>query len=365
MLHPRWLPGIAGCLVILASGGCAPKPKPVVASPITDIWEAPKPPAPAPAELERTPTAATEPAPGLEPLPSPPDQIIAVVNGTPITRSSLVEQLIESHGLGLLEQMILLTAARQRAAQLGLKITEADTAAMHDEALTRLATPVIEPDSKALDSRQAQRLLDEFLQAKNISRTEWEIRLEQRAYLRKIAEAEVARMDISEEMLKNEYEQDYGEKVQIRHIQVGSLATAARVRALLAAGKDFELVARQMSANPVTAAQGGLTRPFTRKDPGVTPLLRQAAFNLKVGEVSEAILDGNVYQIIRLERRFPASDVGFANIDRNELRRKLVRRLVQQREQDLEGELFQSAVVNIRNDELARQFREKHRKVTP
>ena len=176
-----------------------------------------------------------------------------------------------------------------------------------------------------LDPREAQRLLDDFLAAKNVSRSEWDSRMEQKAYLRKIAEAEVAKTTITDDMLRNEYEQDYGEKVQIRHIQVGSLAAAARVRALLAANKDFELVARQMSENQLTSAQGGLARPFTRNDPGVTPLLREAAFKLKTGEISEAIRDGNVYHIIRVERRFPASDVGFDNADRDELRRKLHR----------------------------------------
>lgn len=355
MIRPVW---ISTCAVFLpAMVGCAPKPKPVVATPIANVWESPPPPLPAPPKLEPLPDLESQPADQLPDTSEP----IAVVNGEPLSRSALVNRLIESHGLAQLEQMILLTVARQKASSLGLEVTPADVRAMHEESLKRLATPIVEPDARVLDAREAQRLLDEFLAAKNISRREWDTRMEQKAYLRKIAEAEVAKTTISEDMLRNEYDQDYGEKVQVRHIQVGSLAAATRVRALLAANKDFELIARQMSENPVTAAQGGLARPFTRNDPGVTPLLREAAFKLKPGEVSEAIRDGNVYHIIRLERRFPASDVGFENADRAALRRKLIDRLIQQREQDLEAELFQAATVDVRNEELARQYRERHR----
>ncbi len=343
----------------LAAVGCAPKPKPITATPITNIWESPEPLPPPPPRPEPLPDAETGPADEAAAQP------IAVINGEPLPRSAMVERLIESHGLGQLEQLILLTVARQRAAKLGLSVTPADFKAMHEEALKRLGTPITDPGARPLDAREAQRLLDDFLAAKNISRSEWDSRMEQKAYLRKIAEAEVANTTITDDMLRSEYEQDYGEKVQIRHIQVASLAAAARVRALLAANKDFELVARQMSENPITASQGGLARPFTRNDPGVTPVLREAAFGLKTGAISEAIKDGNVYHIIRVERRFPASDVSFENADKKQLRGKLVTRLVQQREQDLEMELFLSAVVDIRNEELARQFREKHRRAAP
>lgn len=359
MIRPFWISTLAALLTAMV--GCAPKPKPVVGTPIANVWESPPPPLPAPPKLEPLPDLQTQPE-GQIPDNSEP---IAVVNGEPLPQSTLMNRLIESHGLAQLEQMILLAVARQKATSLGLKVTPADIRATHEEALKRLATPIIDPNARVLDSREAQRLLDDFLAAKNISRREWDARMEQKAYLRKIAEAEVSKTTISDDMLRNEYDQDYGEKVQIRHIQVGSLAAATRVRALLAANKDFELVARQMSENQVTAAQGGLARPFTRNDPAVTPLLREAAFKLKPGEVSEAIRDGNVYHIIRLERRFPASDIGFENADRAALRRKLMDRLIQQREQDLEVELFQSASVDIRNAELARQYRERHRRATP
>ena len=135
-----------------------------------------------------------------------PANVIALVNGLPIDRAELIEMLIEGHGLRALEQLVLLTAARQRAAEMSLTVTEADVQAAHEDALRKLGTPVSDPDGPVLDREAAQRLLDQFLAAKNISRPEWNCRMQQRAYLGKIAEAEVKQVDVTDEMLEKEYD---------------------------------------------------------------------------------------------------------------------------------------------------------------
>jgi parvulin-like peptidyl-prolyl isomerase len=272
----------------------------------------------------------------------------------------VVDLLIESHGLGILEHLILLNAARRRAAEMSLKVTRQDIDAAHEDALRRLATPMGGPQTGRLDERTAERLLQGFLAAKNISQREWDLRMEQRAYLAKIAGAEVAKMEVTEQMLRQEYERAYGEKVQVRHIQLGSLVEVTRIRALLAE-KGFELIARQHSENEFTAAHGGLMPPFTRNDPDIPPLICEMAFGLEVGQVSPAIQEQGRYHLIRLERRFPASDVGFENVDKDALRKRLLDRLTDQWQVALEGELFRSAAVDIRHKALSRQFREKHR----
>lgn len=350
---------------MLLAGGCESRHKPVPA-PVERVWESPAAPPAADGRAghDVPSTATTQPAradASESAETARPAEIIAVVNGSPIWRSDMVETLLESHGLRLLEELILLTAARQRAAEKSLTVSREDLAAAHEDALRQLSMPIGESGPQSFDRQTAQRLLQEFLVAKNISPGEWDCRMQQRAYLRKIAEAEVANTELTEGDLRKEYARAYGERVQIRHIQVSSLAAAARARTLLTEKKDFELVARQLSENQITAARGGLMPPFTRHDPSIPPLIREAAFGLKVGQTTPALHEDNWYHIIRLERRFPASGVGFDNVDRADLRRRLVDRLVRQRQQSLEAELFQSATVDIRNDRLNQQFRKKHR----
>ena len=116
-----------------------------------------------------------------------------------------------------------------------------------------------------------------------------------------------------------------------------------------------------MSENEFSAARGGQVSPFTRNDPGIPPLIRETAFGLKEGEVSTAIHEQNVYHVIKLEHRFPASEVGYENVNKDTLRRSLTDRLTRVRQDVLEGELFQSAAVDIRDPALRAAFAQKHR----
>lgn len=372
-MREEWTWWVLSALVTL--GGCATPGQPA-GSPVEQVWEAPAPSmAPAPIEEPATarqsqpegPAEATAPtdAPAGARTPAIPDPIasppIALVNGQPISRAELTDMLIASHGIGVLDQLILLTAARQRAAEMGLTVTARDEAAAHEDALRRIATPIGNPDAQPLDRAAAERLLTEFLEVKNLSKVEWDCRMKQRACLRKIAEAEVARMEITDQMLRDEYGLAYGEKVQIRHIQVSTAEAARRARALLNEGQDFAAVARELSENAITAREGGLMPPFSRHDGAVPPFIREMAFSMQPGQVSEPLRDGTWYHVIRVERTFPASSVGFEHVDQKALRERLVRRLVAQRTESLEAELFQSARIDVRDPELARQFRLRHR----
>jgi len=357
----------AVCVIGVIVIGCAQQTAPS-ATPIERAWEAPaKSPQPdQPAVGKPAPTAPTKPA---SPPPAtqsaaavPADDLLALVNGQPIRRSTVVNLVMECHGLSMLENLILLTAAKQKAAAMSISVTPADIKAAHEDALQQLAMPFVDTDRPPLDRPTAERLLQSFLAAKNISPREWDLRMEQRAYIGRIAAEEVAKSDIAEAMLRSQYEQDFGEKVQIRHIQLSSLAQVTRARALLGQ-KDFELVAREMSENELTASQGGLMPPFTRNDPGVPPLLRETAFSLKVGEVSTAIHEQNWYHLIKVERHFPASDVTFENADKSKLRARIIERLTRQRMEDLEVDLFRDAAVDIRDLDLSSRFRERHRTI--
>jgi len=381
---------LAGAFVLtLTIGACDSASSGPEGKPVRDAWEAPQVPSAPPAlgaEATSEPpdapgtsgdTADTADAAGAGTSPPsssanaagqrprvPAAEVLMTVNGRPVSRSDFVEKLITAHGLALAEQMILTIAARERLEKMGMNLTDRDVRQAHEDALRRLAMPLeMGPDARlddqALDT--ARRLLEEFLVAKNISRLEWELRMEQNAAIRKIAEAEVNELNITEAMLRDEYERAYGPRVQIRHIQLSSKQKVAEVRRRLSAGDDFELLARKFSENQFTAARGGLMPPVSKLDPAVTPLIREAAFDLKEGEVSLPIHEGNWFHILKLERKFPASNIPFANADKQELRESLIDRLVRSRQEMLEAELFQTAQVDIRHTELRRQFERKHR----
>ena len=359
MRSRRWGGAALAGLLLTVVGAACTDPNPPLGTPVEQAWESPAareaavsavPPEPATAPEDE----ATTPAEPVEP-------VMAVVNGRPLSRNQLVDLLIESHGLGLLEQMILLTAAKGRATEMGLNVTPADVKAAHEDALRRISQPM-GGEGVPLDRPVAERLLREFLQAKNISQAEWNLRMEQQAWVRKIAEAEVEQIVINERMLREEYGRAYGERVQIRHIQVSSLAAVERVRSALQRKGDFAAVAREMSENQITAANGGLLEPFTYNESDVPPLIREAAFRMKPGEISPTVQQENWYHILKCERRFPASGVSFENVDREVLKSRLKDRLIRQRQETLEEELVRSANVDIRNGTRRKQFKEKHQR---
>jgi parvulin-like peptidyl-prolyl isomerase len=368
----RGMAGLSRILLCLALlGACTQEPP--AGSPVERVWESPPPaqlaeeePAPvavAPAATSIDPgVTATQPvyAAAPEDVPAQTAAPVAVVNGESIDQARLVDMLMESHGLAVLEQLILLTAARQKAASLSLTITPRDIEEAEDEALRRIATPVGDPEALSLDRPAAEKLLAEFLQLKGLSRKEWMCRMEQRAYLGKIARAEVDAMEITEQTLRDEYALAYGERVQIRHIQTASRDAINRAAAMLASS-SFEEAAREFSENAITREQGGLMPPFTRHDGAVPPLIRDKAFSMSPGETSPPMREGTWYHIIRLERKFPASSVGFENVEPDTLRDRLKDRLIRQRTDELDVELFQAARIQIRHPRLERQFREKHR----
>lgn len=357
MIRPECIV-LAGAVGLAAGVGCT-EPAGPQATPVQQRWEAPR-AEPSVPPVARDPETQSEVRDPGTPSSAPAGSPIAMVNGRPIARDRFMALLVECHGLRVLECLVHLEAARQRAAEMGLSVTEADIAAAHSNALNRLASPVNGPEQETLDEAVARRLLEQFLEAKNISRREWDLRMEHRAYLARIARAEVETLEITEPMLRQEYERLYGPRVRVRHIQLSSMAAVRRARALLAT-EAFETVARRMSENDLTAARGGLLPPFTQNDPTVPPAIREMAFRLEVGEVSPAVSEQNMFHLIKLEERIAATGRRFESADHDALRRSLRDRLVAQRIDDLDVELFDQAAIDIRDPVLRAQFQRAHR----
>ncbi|MCL2330587.1 MAG: peptidylprolyl isomerase, partial [Phycisphaerae bacterium] len=150
----------------------------------------------------------------------------------------------------------------------------------------------------------------------------------------------------------------YGEKVEIRHIQCSSQEAINRAAALLK-NKPFEQVAREVSENAITREQGGLMPPFVANDGAVPPLIGKQAFAMSVGQTSEPIREGSWYHIIRIEKRYPASGVGFENADQAGLRKTLLDRLSRQHAEEIETRLLKEAKVEIRDPKLERQYQSR------
>ncbi len=292
---------------------------------------------------------------------------IAVVNGVPISRAAVVELLMQSHGVGVLEQIIGFEVVRKAAEDEGVAITDRDVEQEYDLALRRLVDPLttggtaplnpaspVTPDT--FDRSSAEAVLDTVLGERNISHDEFSQVIRRNAYLRKIAQKN---MQFGNDELREEFDRVYGRRAQVRHIQLGSPGDVTRVSERLAAGEDFADLAGRYSANVASGKRGGLLDPFSLGDPSVPDAFRQAAFALRPGQVSPPVRTGAWEHFIKLERVLEPEPISFDAV-REELAMRLRERLADERMPGLHEKLVREARIEIGNPALREAFYKKH-----
>ncbi|UCC32413.1 MAG: peptidylprolyl isomerase [Phycisphaerales bacterium] len=281
---------------------------------------------------------------------------IATVNGRPVARRRVLDLLLKARGVEVLEQLIGLEAAATAAANAGLTVTQADVDREYEQALRNLADPLSSVTPKPFDRKAAERLLKTVLSQRNVSREEFDIITQRNAYLRKIVGSQQV---LTEQQLRREFDRLYGKRVQVRHIQLGTLAEVARVKERLTAGEDFAELAGRYSANTASARSEGLLDPFSAGDEEVPALLREAAFSLEPGQVSDAVRIGEWYHLVKVERLLPAVEKEFEQV-RAELERSARRRMAAPAMYELFESLFREATIEIHDPALAEAFHRKH-----
>jgi parvulin-like peptidyl-prolyl isomerase len=271
------------------------------------------PPAPGPSEGGPT-LQANHTAPDVKPdtgntPPAPTaqgnDPVIARLSGNPIRLSQIQPILLEGYGLGVLQSIVLLEAAKQEAARTGVVVSIEDVNT--ERALTQAK---LFPDA---EPAEIPKLYQQFLEQKGITVAEFDLLLQTNAYLRKMAEPMV-KGKITDAALEEMFRQRYGENVQVRHIQATNLQEIGVIKERLNKGEPFEKVAAEMSRNVRTAPLGGELPPFSRQALGYPQVFKDVAFSLKEGEVSDVVSAEGAYHLIKLERRIAPRAVKFEDV---------------------------------------------------
>lgn len=356
---------VIGAAVCLASG-CGQASQPGGASSYQTLASVPQPGG----------GVASASAAPINPAAAAEDRIVARVDGEPITMRQLMQPLVEAHGLTMLLNMARLDLVRQAAHRDHLVVSPQDIEAEQDLTLARMfkdsdlkeQDQLLDAERKGQNARAQQLrdqirkdrevLLKEYLQQKNYSRNEYDLVIEINAYLRKMAERQVAGK-ITDKLVQDEFGIEYGETAQVRYIQLSNLNEVNQARQRLAAGEKFRDVARDMSRNARTAEMGGLLPAFSRQSPNLKQVFKDLAFSLQPGQVSDALnLDGN-YFLVKLVQKFPPKAVKFADV-KDSLRKSMIERVVEGMMETLRNGLNLDAMTKVQVEEpvLARQFEE-------
>jgi parvulin-like peptidyl-prolyl isomerase len=287
--------------------------------------------------------AADAPAPQIPAAAH--DQVIARVNGDPITLDRLMAPLIEGYGLNILLNLAQLEATRQAAEKARVTCTSQDFAAEREQTIEKMfidsnAKLQDQLDKAVAEHRDAdaqrirtemkqdnERAFKQFLDQRHSSEAEFDIVIQANAYLRKMAEPLLANK-ITDQNLQDAFAALYGETVECRHIQCATLQDITEAKRRLNAGEPFEKVASELSQNQTTKSAGGKMPPFSRATQGLPEVFKQAAFALKPGEISDIVQAEGAFHLIQLEKRNPPRAVKFEDV-KESIRRDLHDRAVQ------------------------------------
>lgn len=134
-----------------------------------------------------------------------------------------------------------------------------------------------------------------------------------------------------------------------------ALAKAREVLAQLKAGKDFATLAKQYSADPASAAQGGDLGWAART--AYVPAFADALFSMQPGQISEPVKTQFGYHIIRLDEVRPASVKSFDQVRaqvESEYRRDQAASVFGDRQEQLQQALDSGTVTDL--NQLAQRF---------
>ena len=301
-------------------------------------------------------------------------QPVARVNNMPITMAQLQGPLVEAYGLQILLHLAQLEVCRQKAAGAGVEITQKDVDDERQRTLESLFKDAVHvevikgsaEEKEQFRQKEYQRLLEMFLQNQRISRPEFELATRTNAYLRKLAEQGV-RQQVTEEHLREGFNVMYGEKVRVRHIQLSDMREAIKAKSRLNDGEPFDKVAREMSRDERTRANGGLVpRPFTRNDPTWPEAFKEAAFALEAAdEVSDPVLTGDTVHLIKLEQKVPPSTAVKYEDHRDVVREELIKGLIIVRMQQFREQVQDEArkTLEIHDPILKRRYQDELERV--
>ncbi len=238
--------------------------------------------------------------------------VVAVVNGEEVKRDKLADMLIGMYGNEGLGLLIRRTLVKQESIKHNVTVTEEEVAerigALVDGQIKQQMKKGGLKDEEALkrELEKAKLTLDQYkknIQKKfKLSNGQVEAELLAEKIIKKT-------IKITDEELREAYEEQLGEKILARQIVLRTLRDAERNLERIKTGADFEALAKKESVDRNSASRGGKMRPF-----GPKGTIGKEVANLKNGEVSKIIKTDSGYHIIKIEKRIPRSLKKFSEV---------------------------------------------------
>ncbi len=233
--------------------------------------------------------------------PQQQDQLVATVNGEPITKDELFEAMYPQGGREALEQLITRKLIAQEAAREGLEVS--------DEELDEEIGNIIDESFQG-QQEEFENVLEYYGISFDAFREDARLNL----LVRKLA---MSRIDTSEEEVREYFDAnrslfDLPEEVEARHILVETEAEAEEIVAQLEEGADFAELAGEYSIDSSNKDEGGYLGFFGRGM--MVPEFEEAAFSLAVGDLSGPVSTNFGFHIIEVLDRAEGEEAVYEDI---------------------------------------------------
>jgi hypothetical protein len=241
------------------------------------------------------------------------NEVVAVVNGQPISRQDLGEELIARFGKEQLQLFINRRIIDQAAKEKGIIVTEQE---VKDDIR----------DVMRLGQFQSEKEFETHFLKKEKNCTLFEYKedvVRPALIMRKLAGQ---RLNVSEEEIKQAFDFKYGDKVQCRIIFEQNKRIADGIyRDILLSTRGISqgfLEAARRQSNAQLAANAGMIPPLGHT--GSNDIIEQRAFSLRDGEMSEVLAGPGGHVIVYRENAVPADDKHTLDKERDALRVELM-----------------------------------------
>ncbi|GEM_PF-5095349 len=251
------------------------------------------PPATRPSWLEENPDGS-----GLAPSNHGPDDVVAVVDGAPLSMQQLVDNALEWWGDKTLDEMIFRTLMDQYVRRVGIETSEEDLTRRADQWLAAL-------DQGIVGSSNGKNSLADLLAAQGET---------MEGYKAKLIADENFRRQLLLELIVS-YDLIVQERVEVQHILVETQEKAKEVLDKLAMKAEFARLAQDESLDMRSGQNGGRLAPFVL---GMGPYgteFDRVAFSLAPGEVSQPFADPRRgVHVIRCISKTPARQAAWEEV---------------------------------------------------
>lgn len=285
---------------------------------------------------DSTPTAAEKNRPQVSEVALKPTHInpvIGRVNGEPVYKDTLQKLLYQSHGPQMLDELMLLEMVRQYAGEHGVEQKYGRVQKELQRLLDEMAP------EKSVQAQKA--MLGFMLKSRGISRSQLDLILEKQSLLRELVDPNVL---VTDEMVEDEFQSRYGQRVTIRQLTMGNLQKVERIKKRLEAGEDFNALVIELSEDEDSLANGGLVGPFSKVDDRIVEEIRRGVFLLqRIGEISEVVASVDTtgrpwWHLLKLEKVI-AAEKAELRPERESLKKTVAQQIIKQRMGELQQKI--------------------------